>query len=69
VRGQPTRTIATALQLSPHTIQDHVRHICEKLGVGSRRQLGALLLGTLTPTPAAADHRPECAPVVPHHVH
>jgi DNA-binding CsgD family transcriptional regulator len=49
VRGHPTREIAAALGVSPYTVQDHVRHICDKLGVGSRRALGALLLGALAP--------------------
>lgn len=49
IRGQRTAEIAAALCISPYTVQDHIRHICAKLGVGSRRELGARLLGTLVP--------------------
>jgi DNA-binding CsgD family transcriptional regulator len=49
VRGEPTATIAAALAVSPYTVQDHVEHICDKLGVSSRRELAALLLGTVAP--------------------
>ena len=55
VRGQTTAELAAALGVSPYTVQDHIRHACDKLGVGSRRQLGALLLGKLTPA-AATSH-------------
>lgn len=45
VRGNTTAQIAAALAISPHTVQDHLRRTFEKLGVGSRRALAALLLG------------------------
>jgi DNA-binding CsgD family transcriptional regulator len=48
LRGERTAVIAAALGVSPYTVQDHVRHICEKLGVSSRRELAALLLGTMS---------------------
>lgn len=49
LRGQSTAAIAVELALSPYTVQDHVRHACEKLGVGSRRELAALLFGNALP--------------------
>jgi DNA-binding NarL/FixJ family response regulator len=49
LRGQRTAAIAADLALSPYTVQDHVRHVCDKLGVHSRRELAALLLGTTRP--------------------
>jgi DNA-binding CsgD family transcriptional regulator len=48
LRGERTAVIAAALGVSPYTVQDHVRHICEKVGVSSRRELAALLLGTMS---------------------
>ncbi|WP_442914233.1 hypothetical protein [Kribbella sp. NBC_01245] len=33
------------MHLSPHTVQEHVRAAYEKVGVGSRRELIAALLG------------------------
>ena len=50
-----TNLLAAALGVSPYTVQDHIRHACDKLGVDSRRQLGALLLGRITP-PAPTIH-------------
>lgn len=45
IRGQSTGKIAASLVVSPYTVQDHVKNICNKLGVGSRRELAAVLLG------------------------
>jgi DNA-binding CsgD family transcriptional regulator len=45
LRGLSTKETAAALKLSPHTVQTHVRHIFEKLGVDSRRALASLLAG------------------------
>jgi DNA-binding CsgD family transcriptional regulator len=45
LRGLSTKEMAAALNLSPHTVQTHVRHVLEKLGVDSRRALASLLSG------------------------
>lgn len=49
VRGLTTKEIATALRLSPHTVQTHVCHIFKKLGVSSRRALASILSGVRPP--------------------
>ena len=45
VRGRTTAEIAGDLVVSPHTVQDHVRKVFDKLGVTSRQQLAVRLLG------------------------
>ncbi|MEU0094786.1 LuxR C-terminal-related transcriptional regulator [Kribbella sp. NPDC006257] len=45
LRGRSTRQIVEELHLSPHTVQEHVRATFDKVGVGSRRELIAALLG------------------------
>jgi DNA-binding CsgD family transcriptional regulator len=40
-QGRPTKSIAAMLQLSPWTVQDHVKAVYAKTGV-SRADLGAL---------------------------
>ncbi|WP_112238903.1 LuxR C-terminal-related transcriptional regulator [Kribbella monticola] len=45
LRGRSTRQIVEELHLSSHTVQEHVRAAYDKVGVGSRRELVAALLG------------------------
>ncbi len=40
-RGLSNAEIAETLVLSPHTVQDHIKSLYEKLGVGSRQELVA----------------------------
>ncbi len=44
LRGRTTAEIATELVVSPHTVQDHMRKVFDKLGVSSRQQLAVRLL-------------------------
>lgn len=46
VRGEGTKRIAAELGISPHTVRHHVRHVLGKVGVGSRRELVACLVGS-----------------------
>jgi DNA-binding CsgD family transcriptional regulator len=45
MRGLSTRDAASALGLSPHTVEHHLRNVFGKLGVGSRSEMTALILG------------------------
>jgi DNA-binding CsgD family transcriptional regulator len=47
--GRTTKETAAALVLSPKTVEYHLRHVYQKLHVGSRAELAA----TMTPQPSA----------------
>ncbi len=44
LRGLPTKQVARALKLSPHTVTDYLRSLFDKVGVRSRRELASRLL-------------------------
>lgn len=45
LRGYSTRQIVNELRISSHTVQDHLKSVFGKFGVGSRRELVSALLG------------------------
>lgn len=45
LQGRSTRQIVNELHISSHTVQEHLRAVFDKFGIGSRRELVALLLG------------------------
>jgi DNA-binding CsgD family transcriptional regulator len=45
LQGRSTRGIIDELQISSHTLQEHLRGVFEKFGIGSRRELVATLSG------------------------
>jgi DNA-binding CsgD family transcriptional regulator len=42
-RGEPTKHIAAALAISPHTVTEHINRACDKIGVRGRKELIARL--------------------------
>jgi DNA-binding CsgD family transcriptional regulator len=44
LRGYSTRQIVNELQISSYTVQEHLRAVFDKFGIGSRRELVAALL-------------------------
>lgn len=45
LRGRSTRQIMNELAISANTVQEHLRAAFDKVGVGSRRELVAILMG------------------------
>ena len=45
LRGRSTQQIVNELRISSHTVQEHLRAVFDKVGVASRRELVATLLG------------------------
>ena len=54
-QGQTNRQVASALFVTQNTVQTHVRHIFQKLGVRSRTELAARLLSTTARTATAGE--------------
>jgi DNA-binding CsgD family transcriptional regulator len=58
-RGEPTKCIAAALGVSPHTVEEHLERACRKIGVRGRKALVAKLFvdgyarHIMAPTPVA----------------
>jgi DNA-binding CsgD family transcriptional regulator len=53
-QGQTNREVASLMFITENTVQTHVRHIFQKLGVRSRTELAARLLSAPASTEAAA---------------
>lgn len=51
--GKTTKEAAAALFLSPKTVEYHLRHIYQKLNIGSRSELSTVLTAEPVPGPAA----------------
>jgi DNA-binding CsgD family transcriptional regulator len=49
LRGRSTQQIMNELGISANTVQEHLRAVFDKLGVGNRRELVAVLIGQRTP--------------------
>jgi DNA-binding CsgD family transcriptional regulator len=60
LRGRSTAEIATDLAISPHTLQEHLKHIFDKTGVRSRRDLaGKVFFNHYEPRVRDNEHRAE----------
>jgi DNA-binding CsgD family transcriptional regulator len=53
-QGQTNREVASAMFITENTVQTHLRHIFQKLGVRSRTELAAQLLSARASTEAAS---------------
>jgi DNA-binding CsgD family transcriptional regulator/tetratricopeptide (TPR) repeat protein len=56
-QGRTNREVATAMFVTENTVQTHIRHIFQKLGVRSRTELTALLLSAPASTAPKAWYR------------
>lgn len=45
LQGRSTAEIVTTLHISTNTLQEHLRAVFDRFGVGSRRELVAALMG------------------------
>lgn len=57
LRGLSTKEIAASIRISPHTVQTHVRHIFDKVGVDSRQALASVLGGVRDGAPSDSARR------------
>jgi len=57
-QGQTNREVASAMFVTENTVQSHVRHIFQKLGVRSRTELAARFLSTPTGHASVANSSP-----------
>lgn len=49
LRGRSTQQIMNELAISANTVQEHLRAAFDKVGVGNRRELVAVLMGQRSP--------------------
>jgi DNA-binding CsgD family transcriptional regulator len=55
LRGRSTQQIVNELGVSAHTVQDHLRAVFDKFGIGSRRELVAALTARRNERPQAGN--------------